>query len=178
MRICKIEQCEKSLWAYGLCSQHGQRFKVYGDPLYTKNEQHGMRASPEYRIWCHMKERCYNPQDKSYFRYGKRGIRVCDSWKKSFVNFYNDMGNRPTPIHQLDRINNNGNYEPSNCRWATPKEQARNTRRNHFFMYDGRSVTIPELAEISGVNYDTLRQRLLRYKWPLEKSLSKIKGNQ
>jgi len=87
---------------------------------------HGMTQSAEYNIWGKMKSRCYAKSNNRYYRYGGRGIKVCDRWLHSFENFYADMGPRPTKKHSIDRINNDGNYEPSNCRWATPKEQVDN----------------------------------------------------
>lgn len=80
------------------------------------------------RIWHHMKQRCFNKKSGHYRHYGARGITVCDRWKDSFDNFYEDMGSRPYKM-QLDRINNDGNYEPGNCRWATPKENGNNKRK-------------------------------------------------
>lgn len=85
-----------------------------------------------------MIQRCENPKDKGYRNYGGRGIRVCDRWH-SFINFIADMGNRPSDKHQLDRKNNDGNYEPSNCRWATKLENNANTRRNVFLTVNGET---------------------------------------
>jgi len=88
----------------------------------------GRAASPEYRTWDGMKERCRNPNHKAYANYGGRGISVCERWL-DFESFLLDMGRRPSPTHSIDRINNDGNYEPGNCRWATRDEQNRNQRR-------------------------------------------------
>src|SRR5262245_10496757 len=91
------------------------------------NKTHGMANSPEYQAWNSAKQRCTNPNDGSYSRYGGRGIRMCDEWVNSFEAFYNYIGPRPSSNHSLDRYpNNDGNYEPGNCRWATKSEQAKN----------------------------------------------------
>lgn len=86
--------------------------------------KHGLRNSPEYNTWAQMKQRCYNSYHKSYKDYGGRGIIVCESWLKSFMNFYNDMGPRPSNFHSLDRKDNNKGYSPENCRWATSFQTA------------------------------------------------------
>jgi hypothetical protein len=88
----------------------------------------GLRPS-EYYSWSAMITRCYNPKCRGYKRYGGRGIVVCDEWRHSFSSFMNSMGTKPSPIHTLDRVNVNGNYEPRNCRWATPAQQAENRRK-------------------------------------------------
>ncbi len=91
---------------------------------------HGLTNTPEHKIWKSMKARCNNPKSPFFKYYGGRGIRVCERWATSFEAFLADMGNRPDPNLSIDRINNDGNYEPGNCRWATMKEQANNTRRS------------------------------------------------
>lgn len=94
----------------------------------THGEGRRGKQSVEYRAWCHMKTRCYNPNTNRWQFYGGRGIKVCKKWLKSYKVFLADMGRKPTLKHSLDRINNNGNYKPSNCRWATDIEQWENRR--------------------------------------------------
>ena len=97
------------------------------------NSTHGMSrgdGSYLYEIWKHMRYRCTNPNNHAWKDYGGRGIIVCERWMDSFENFYEDMGHRPSPNHSIDRIDNNGNYDPTNCRWATASQQQQNKRNN------------------------------------------------
>lgn len=105
--------------------------------------RHGSVNTPEYNTWSSMLRRCNNANNRSYPRYGGRGIRVCDQWN-DFVGFLRDMGRKPSPDHSLDRIDNNGNYEPGNCRWATRVQQSRNSTN---FKGGSESSSRPELAE-------------------------------
>lgn len=113
--------------------------------------------------------RCKNESDKSYDSYGGRGITVCERWY-TFENFLADMGESPELL-SIDRIDVNGNYEPSNCRWATQKEQSRNTRRSRKYVFDGNEVTLTELCEISGQKNETLRNRIDRG-WSIENAMN------
>ena len=120
--------------------------------------KHGMSHTSTYRIWKGMIQRCHNNKAPGYSNYGDRGILVCDRWKK-FENFFADMGERPEGM-SIERIDNDGNYEPSNCKWVTKKEQERNKRNNRLITYQGATKTLAEWAELSGVNYNTLQKRL------------------
>jgi hypothetical protein len=109
---------------------------------------------------------------ESLIKHGFCGINVCPRWLNSFENFFSDMGYRPSKKHSIDRIDNNGNYEPENCRWATSKEQARNTRSNNLFEYNGESKCLSQWAEDFGISYKMLHLRLTRRNWSLEKALT------
>lgn len=122
------------------------------------NRSHGMTNSPEYETWCSMIKRCQNENDSNYHRYGGRGISVCKEWL-SFDNFLSDMGSRPTNT-SIDRIDVNGNYEPSNCRWSTQKEQGNNRRNNRLINFNGQEKTLSEWACQTGIGVRTLWYRL------------------
>jgi hypothetical protein len=124
-------------------------------------------------VWRHMRHRCADPLDRSYHRYGGRGIKVCARWQ-DFNAFLADMGTRPQPGMQLDRIDNNGNYEPANCRWATPRANSRNTCQCVFITHNGQRRIATEWAEILGLSASTIAIRARKGR-PPEECLSKIR---
>lgn len=125
----------------------------------------------EYRAWSGMHTRTRNRRFKDWRLYGGRGIRVCERWK-SFANFFADMGPKPTPKHTLDRISSDGNYEPSNCRWATPKEQARNwSSRNRLLTFESETLPLSAWAERLGWCREVIRDRL-NSGWSVECALT------
>ena len=141
-----------------------------GNPGTTKHGQSGGGRrgvrSKEYRAWAHMNERCNNPNHKNFAHYGGRGISVCDRWKE-FSLFLSDMGSAPTPQHTLDRIDNDKNYSPDNCRWATQTEQVRNRRNTKLVTCDGVTLPVQEWSEKVGVRVGLIKDRL-RLGWAPE----------
>jgi hypothetical protein len=137
-----------------------------------KGFRHGFRDHDIYEIWCGMKKRCYNAACSSFPRYGGRGIQVCERWRKSVAAFYADMGDRPSKLHTLERIDNNGHYEPGNCRWATRAEQNNNTKRTRFITHDGLTLSMKEWADRCGMNRGTLVSRVVQHKWPVSRALT------
>lgn len=127
----------------------------------------------EYRAWINMKSRCNTPSSTNYGRYGGRGIKVCPEWETSFDRFIQDMGPRPSPHHSVDRIDYDGNYEPSNCRWATMVEQSRNKSVNHMVVLDGVSTPLVDAAANAPVPYNTVLYRLRRG-WNIEDAVSRV----
>jgi len=145
---------------------HGKRDKSCGCNTFTHRKTNHLL----YRTWNHMKQRCINPNVKEYKNYGGRGISVCKEWKNDFKAFYNwAMDNGYKSNLTIDRIDNNQGYYPNNCRWATNKEQQRNTRHNHLITYKGKTYCITEWAEILNINVSTLYCRLKR-NWSVEKT--------
>lgn len=128
-----------------------------------KNVTHGFskrgRVQPEYRAWAQMRARCLNKQSTVYRHYGGRGIQVCERWAL-FEAFLSDMGEKPSAAHTLDRIDPNGNYEPSNCRWATWKQQQQNRRNNRIVTYNGLTASLAEVCDANGLKYKTVHARL------------------
>lgn len=136
------------------------------------NLKHGMSKSAEYNAFLNMIDRCENKNYHNYEKYGGRGITVCKEWRHSFDRFYADMGPRPSKDHSLDRINNDGNYEPGNCRWATRIEQLSNRSVTMFAEVDGAMVPVSELARQAGMKYETLAMRL-KLGWSIEDAMKR-----
>lgn len=132
-----------------------------------ENATHGMSKTLIYNNWNGMIQRCHNPNDMHYKDYGARGIVVCDRWKNSFEDFFSDMGEKPSKYHTLERKDVNGNYEPNNCIWATPKTQANNRRNNVKYFYKGEQLGARELAEKYNLNPNFLIYRL-KNNWPID----------
>ena len=133
------------------------------DVLIKRNYTHGMTNTRLFHIWQGIKNRCYNKNFEHYKHYGERGITTCKEWKNDFVKFYNwSMANGYKDDLTIDRINVNGNYEPSNCRWATKLQQQRNTTRLRKITYKNETHCISEWADILGLEYNTLYYRFRR----------------
>jgi hypothetical protein len=148
------------------------REAAIGERSTTHGDARRGAVSPEYESWQGMKKRCESTDSPSYKHYGGRGIKVCERWQ-SFENFLADMGRKPSPAHSIDRYpNNDGNYEPGNCRWATDVEQTNNRRVTPFVTYDGRTQTIKQWADELGFKYWSLRNRLVNLGWPVEKAFT------
>ena len=137
-------------------------------------QKHGMKHTRIYDMWSNIKSRCFDKKSPCYIHYGGRGITVCDEWKNDFITFYNwAINNGYDNNLSIDRINNDGNYEPSNCHFVTQKEQGRNKRNNRLITYKGQTHCLAEWAEILGVKYSTLLYRFRRG-WSAEAALNAL----
>lgn len=149
------------------------------DELYAARvEAHGAtiagKKTPEHIIWSHIKTRCLNQKAREYPNYGGRGITICDRWRNSFEHFLSDMGRRPSADHEIDRIDNDGHYEPDNCRWATRDEQNNNKRNNRHVLVGGVSLTLAQAAERHDVGYAALWRRVVLCNEPAEAAISDL----
>jgi len=176
--LCRCEcGVERSVWIANLVSGKSRSCGcLNAESKATANavrfRTHGMSKTSIYRIWRGMIKRCTDSGIRGYPNYGGRGISVCERWNNSFENFYADMGERPSGKHSIDRINNDGNYEPENCRWATTQEQTRNTRRTRMVTFAGRTQCLQAWADESGISKQTISLRL-RTGWTVEDALTK-----
>jgi hypothetical protein len=170
---CKVNGCSKNVLISGMCGKHYQRFRKHGDVLYADGKRHGMTSYPEHSVWMHMIERCVKEKTPCYKDYGGRGIKVCDRWLGSFKYFYEDMGSRPKGNYELDRIDNDGNYSPDNCRWVTRTTNARNKRSTkmseakvkEFFGLAEKGFSVYKLSKIFGISYTNAKDIANRRIW-------------
>jgi hypothetical protein len=143
---------------------------------YCKNKKaatrHGYARLAEYGVWIKVVDRCRNPLHPHFHNYGGRGITICDRWLESFENFYADMGPRNSPRHQIDRIDNDGNYEPKNCRWATRRVNALNRRNTVWVVYNGRNRKLAELAAEAGISERVVYGRVMKGGWSVEEAIT------
>lgn len=152
-RECMIRSSHLKSGQIKSCGCIGLGEKRYGKFV------HGKHLHPLYATWKHMINRCYNKEHPAYGNYGKRNISVCDSWLNSIDTFIEDMGQKPSKLHSLDRIDNNGNYCKENCRWATDVEQNNNRRNVVYIEYQNSKHTIIEWSKITGLNPGTIASR-------------------
>lgn len=156
---------------YNLKSGHTKSCGCYRKDN-PQGKTHNKSNTRLYTIWENIKQRCYNPNNNRYKNYGARGITVCDKWKE-FMPFYNwAMANGYRDDLTIDRIDVNGNYEPSNCRWATPKEQANNTRQNRMITYNGKTQTLAQWADEMNIDYRALWARINQCHWSIDKAFN------
>ncbi len=153
----------KAMWGHVILRSRTQSCGCRaGAAISAANSTHGMTKSAEFAIWSSMIARCTRPSAINYAEYGGRVITVCERWLE-FENFYSDIGPRPSSKHSLDRFpDNNGNYEPGNCRWATDSEQQRNKRSNVMITVDGVTRPLVARSEVTGIEYSVLHSRYKR----------------
>ena len=137
-----------------------------------KQEDHGHTDTPEWVAWRNMRSMCNNPKDKRYNSYGGRGIKVCRQWDESFQEFFDNMGPQPSKKHSLERVNNDGHYEPNNVVWATQEIQCRNTLTNVELTHNGQTMILKDWARETGLANTTLWNRLFTLKWSVERALT------
>lgn len=130
-------------------------------PGCTPRIKHRMSGTQVYRVWATMKDRCYSKTCKKYSIYGGRGIKICKRWLDSFECFFGDMGPRPAGM-SIERINNNGDYEPGNCKWATSREQSANTRKNRHITHNGQTMILSDWARNVGISASLISTRIIR----------------
>ena len=137
------------------------------------SKTHGETKRRLYKIWVDIKTRCYNERSRNYYKYGKRGVAMCNEWKNSYEAFRDwSVANGYTDNLTIDRIDFNGNYTPNNCRWVTQKVQQNNRRNNHLITYDGETLTISQWNERMGFSRGLISQRLNKLGWSTDKAIT------
>lgn len=162
------KEVRRPLLVRGIAQSCGCASRYFGN---SNRRTHGLSHFRIYGIWWKMVARCHDPEDGGYERYGARGIRVCDRWRNSLQAFIDDMGH-PPERHQIDRENNDGHYEPGNCRWVLKIEQNKNMRRTVFVEIDGRRQCLKDWCRELGKNYNTIRSKIRRGVTPSEALLA------
>lgn len=137
--------------------------------------KHGLRQTSFYSVWRNIKRRCLKIKDKQYKDYGGRGIKICDKWL-DFRSFQNDMFPTYRKGLQINRINNNGNYEPSNCKWVTQKENCNNKNNNHLIEFNRQKLNLTQWSEKTGISFSALMYRI-KAKWSVDKMLSTLSND-
>jgi hypothetical protein len=131
--------------------------------LGDRSRTHGKSRTKIYIAWCGIINRCYDPKSDFFYRYGGRGIKMCDRWRNSFEAFLADMGEPPTAKHSIDRIDNDGNYEPSNCRWQAPQKQMSNQTRTIRVIVNGEETSLMNACKLKGLDYLNIYRRMKKY---------------
>ena len=166
--LCRC-QCGKECVVYGQDLAKGRQVSC-GCYNLERITTHGMSRTHVNAVWRMMRDRCTNPNNPAYKNYGGRGITVDARWD-SFKTFHEDMGERPEG-YTLERIDNSKGYSKENCKWVTMTDQLNNRRNNHLVTYNGETHTVAEWAKITGIKWDTLRSRIDRYGWTIERALT------
>jgi len=185
-------QADTEFWFNNMRKHQGICHDCKKSILYKRNKRcrkchykfsygHGMEGTRFYIVWTGIKTRCNNPNVSCYSRYGGRGIKVLwknfeefrDDMYKSYLEHVKEFGEKQT---QIDRKNNDGNYEKCNCRWATFSEQAQNKRNNKMITFNGKTLCLAEWTEKLGIKYQLTHERINRYKWPVEKAFTTLVG--
>ncbi len=146
----------------------------YGREAYNYRHGGNLEHKPEYNSWRAMVARCNYPKYRRYDLYGGRGIRVCERWlgQNGFLNFLQDMGKKPTPRHSIDRIDSNGDYEPTNCKWSTQRQQMNNVSNNRMVEVKGVVDTFSNMARRYGINMHTAMSRIKQQGWDVERAFT------
>jgi len=173
--LCQCD-CGNTIEAISSNLKNGQTNSCgcyHKDQTSNASRTHGQSKIPEYKIWKSMTQRCFNSNQSMYNYYGGRGILICDRWL-IFENFIKDMGLRPSTKHGIERQNNDGNYEPANCKWATPKQQANNRRSNYLVTYQDKTQTLTQWCNELNipVSQKAIWHRLEKLKWSPEKAFT------
>jgi len=164
MKYCTVSGCEREYKGRGYCSTHYTT-------LYWRLHNDRKKYPPEYKAWENMKIRCYIKSHAHSSRYMGRGIKVSDKWVNDYEAFHKYVGDRPGKGYSLDRINNDGDYEPGNVRWATQKQQCNNMSTNVFYTFNGVTMIQAEWARTIGLSGETIHRRIQKG-WSIEKTLT------